>query len=210
MGLGAIERLAIVATLLASAALAAAQPDYRLAGTIATGADRWIALIELPGGGQRTVRVNDRLGAGTVVAIADRRVRIAFPEGERELRLGGSGRAVAARAPIAADGLQVNTIYADERLIASLRAAEQAAAAGSDAGTVQLELNRLLGLPPEARVIRVRTPGSAAPPATAGAALLRSMHTRLARGHFVQLFLGGTAADEIYVMPPQRPARPRY
>lgn len=209
MRLGAIERPLIVAILLASAALAAAQPDYRLAGTISTGGDRWIALIELPGGGQRTVRVNDRLGAGTVVAIADRRVRIAFPEGERELRLGGSGRAVAAQRPIATDNLQVNTIYADERLIASLRAAEQAAA-GSDAGTVQLELNRLLGLPPEARVLRVRTPGSSAPPATAGAALLRSMHTRLARGQFVQLFLGGTAADEIYVMPPQRPARPGH
>ena len=43
--------------------------EYRLAGTMQTAVDEWLAVLELPGGEQRLLRVGDAIPGGEVVEI---------------------------------------------------------------------------------------------------------------------------------------------
>lgn len=93
--------LAVAALAFGGAALAAATAEaegYRLAGIMATGADH-IGFLAVPGGGQMLIRQGSALpGGAKVLAIADKSLTLALPDGRRlVLELSGSGAPAGSR-----------------------------------------------------------------------------------------------------------------
>lgn len=84
--------LLLLAFLLPSLVFAASGNGYRLAGVLAVGPD-YMAILEVPGGGQQLVRKGSTLDEGAVVVLVDaHRLHIAREGRTFELNLDGSGR----------------------------------------------------------------------------------------------------------------------
>jgi hypothetical protein len=159
-----------------------AAPDYRLAGIVAVGSDRLLAVIEMPDGRQGLFRSGDALGEGRIRDITRSDVRVEINGQDLLLSLRGNPK-LSAAVPVVetyedepfveAPPEDVTTrnqplFYADTvRLLTSARggaggsqvAGEPAAAAGpADAATAEAlstRLNELLGVPSGARIIGV-------------------------------------------------------
>jgi hypothetical protein len=156
-------------------------PDYRLAGIVAVGPDRLLAVIEMPDGRQGLFRAGDTLGDGRIRDITRSDVRVEMNGQELLLSLRGNPKLSAAvpvvEAPeedamMEAPGEDVTTrnqplFYADTvRLLTSVRGTAgdgQAAGAAGTAGTdngesveaLSARLNELLGVPAGAQIVGV-------------------------------------------------------
>lgn len=99
--------LLLTALLLPSVVTAAGVDGYRLAGVLAVGPD-YLAILELPGGGQQLVRQGSTLEDGTrVVLVEADRLRLARAGAAIDLNLDGSGRP--AQVPVALGVVQEQT-----------------------------------------------------------------------------------------------------
>jgi hypothetical protein len=146
---------------------------YRLAGTLAVGAD-YVAFLEVPGGGQVLVRKGSIVNGAKVVAVTGSSVRLALPTGLVEYSLEGSGKAQPAAgsdAIISGSTDQKNRVYNREVSIDQMSrelakpAPARAAAAGSKsasdaAGTASPDsaaqrITAVLDLPPGSKIMKI-------------------------------------------------------
>ena len=132
-----------------------AAAELRLAGTMQTPGRGWQALVVV-NGEQRWVRATDQIDGGTVTVVADRLLRIHYPKGEAEYRLGADGSARPPAGPTGPpvgnlDGL-MGSISADAELVDDLGKLAVMASSHPRA-EVQAEFNKLLALPPTARLV---------------------------------------------------------
>jgi hypothetical protein len=99
--------LLLTALLFPSVVTAAGAQGYRLAGVLAVGPD-YLAILELPGGGQQLVRQGSTLEDGTrVVLVEADRLRLTRAGQAVDLNLDGSGRP--AQVPVALGVVQEQT-----------------------------------------------------------------------------------------------------
>jgi hypothetical protein len=164
--------LLLTILLLPSVVTAAGAQGYRLAGVLAVGPD-YLAILELPGGGQVLVRKGSTVaGGGQVVLLEASRLRIAFP-GRQAVDVSLDGSGAAPQVPVALGVVQeqsdedhvmirqVDPAVFDEAVNRSSRdpaAASRAARTGGkkDAGLeTALRLAPILNLPPNSRVVTV-------------------------------------------------------
>lgn len=94
--LRALQQTAALAVLLCAVATGAAERDYRLAGIVSVGADRLLAVIEMPDGRQGLFREGDALGDGRIRAVTREGVRVHLKDGDVMLTLRGNPRLSAA------------------------------------------------------------------------------------------------------------------
>jgi hypothetical protein len=191
--------LSVIAVALLSC-VATAENDLRLAGTVSYGNGQWLAMVELPSGGQKLVRVNEPLAGGTVVAIADRVVRIRLPAGEKIYVLEG-GKTIASWA-VAERPAGAPIIASREIAPAFLQALDQVELrfGKSEPQVLHAELNKLLGIPPSSRVRAVNQSRMK------NDAQLIAAIRREARAHnAVHLFLDNSPQlTEVYLLPQQK------
>ena len=184
-----LARAALIAFLMLAAVLAlparaaASETNYRLAGIIGDGSERSIAVIELPGGGQRLVRAGDTLGDGTVAEITRIAVRIERPGEDLILRMRGNPRLAAASPRVDAapaahaggsdagdpdasanegegagdGGVRSQQISAGDaaRMLESVQGAGDAGGAAPSAEELGSRLNAMLEIPEEATITEV-------------------------------------------------------
>lgn len=160
--------LLLLAFLLPSFVFAASGNGYRLAGVLAVGPD-YMAILELPGGGQQLVRKGSTLDDGALVVLVDaQRLHITRAGRTIELNLDGSGRP--AEVPLALGVLQEQSDYGGElvRRVDPAAFSASAAQAGKMAGSAPNRIGRrdpaaetgrrlapILNLPPDSRVVEV-------------------------------------------------------
>lgn len=170
--------------------------DYRLAGVVDLG-QKVLAVLELPDGTQTTITNGVSIDDVRVAAIDRRSLTLERGAERTVLTLaGGSGAEGHAAAVEAAPRVASHTVNA--ATLGRLNALRDAAALGD--GDVLTLLHDALGLP---RTTNITRAGSAAEPLPAAAArdLLARIHDQLASGEPVKLYLDGSSADEIYLLP---------
>ena len=192
------SRLGLSLLLLSS--VATGSSDFRLAGTMSYGKDQWLAVVALPSGEQKLVKVNEPLAGGTVIAIADRVVRVRVAEGEKVYVLEG-GKTVAtwaaAERPAGAPIIASREIGPD-----FLRALDEVERrfAGSDPRLLRAELHKMLGIPPTSRVrsvnqLKIQNDTQ----------LIATVRREARARNAVHLFLADSPQlNEVYLLPPQR------
>jgi hypothetical protein len=174
---------------IAAGVLAEAAPDYRLAGIVAVGADRLLAVIEMPDGRQGLFRAGDALGDGRIRDITRADVRVEMNGQELVLSLRGNPKLSAAVPVVEAheDDAMVEApsedtttrtqplFYADTvRLLTSVRGdpadkqdpgttAAVATLNGASAGALSARLNELLGVPSGAQIVGVNGAPASSP-----------------------------------------------
>ena len=163
---------------LAGSVFSADNPEYRLAGIVAVGPDRLLAVIEMPDGRQGLFRSGDTLGEGRIKNITRSDVHVEMKGQTFLLSLRGNPK-LSASSPIvdeedgdepeeASEDATVRNqplFYEDTvRLLTSVARANAnatpngAAAAqgkGATAESLSAKLGELLGVPPGARIVAV-------------------------------------------------------
>jgi hypothetical protein len=185
---------ACIAAVAASAAAAAETAGYRLAGIIDLG-ERKLAMLELPDHRQVTVEAGDVVGEAAVAVVEHRSLTLEI-DGER-IVLSLAGAAASADATTAA-ALQVVARTVSAATLDRLRELRSAPQATEQ--EMLAALNETLGLP----ILTQPSPadaGNARAPAMSARRLLDHLHGRLAQGQPVKLYLEGSSADEIYLLP---------
>lgn len=155
-------------------------PEYRLAGIVAVGPDRLLAVIEMPDGRQGLFRSGDALGTGRIGAITRSDVRVQMNGQEFLLSLRGNPK-LSAATPITADdedttqtasasdpSVRTQPLFYEDtvRLLTSVskeNGKSKGAGASPDAGSsegasaesVSARLGELLGVPPGAKIVAV-------------------------------------------------------
>ena len=191
------------AALLLATLQAAAAGDMRLAGTMAYGDGQWLAVVEQPDGGQRLVRVNDRIDGGTVVGIAERTVRVRYADGERIYVLEG-GRTIATweARPVAPGTPVIASRHIDAAFVKSLEQLQSRMGEGRPEER-RAEMYTLLGLPAQARIKSLNQAKVAG-----DVQLLAAIRRNIRTGVVNHLFLEGSSQlDEVYLLP-HPPAEP--
>ena len=188
----------IVALALLSCSAAAAS-EFRLAGTMSYGQGQWLAMVELPSGQQRLVKVNEPLAGGTVVAIGDRVVRVRFADGDKVYVL-ENGKTIATWAAVQAP--------ADAPIIASreigadfLKALDEVERrfAKAEPRVLRAELHKVLGIPPTSRVKAVNQF-----PMQSDAQVIGTVRRAARARYSVHLFLDDSPQlTEVYLLPEQ-------
>jgi hypothetical protein len=202
--------LLLVLLACASVSLGATGEGYRVAGIMAVGGD-YLAFLALPDGSQVLVRRGSVVGDGKIVGFTAQSVRIAFPSGEVELRLDGSGAAGMARAasppPSAAVAVRhyepITTPRAAtlEASAQTLRSLPGSGSTGGDAGRALAQrIAPVLELPPTSRVVTINE----SPVTTADAAIVVMADT-LAVGNVARLDVETPSGPQrVYISPPRR------
>jgi hypothetical protein len=178
---------------MAAAASAAAADTYRLAGVIELG-ERKLAMLELPDQRQVTVELGDMIGDAKVAAVDRRSLTLQIGAERLVLTLAG----VEAPAPAVVTPPQVVSRAVDVATLRRLAALRETPAANER--EILSALNDALGLPVGTQV----TPTDAGMQRVAGVPareLLNRLYERLASGQPVKLYLEGSSADEIYLLP---------
>ena len=162
---------------LACSVAVADEPDYRLAGIVSVGENRFLAVIEMPDGRQGLFRAGDALGTARIRDIGRSEVRMEVDGREVSLSLRGNPR-LSAAAPVVEDvemtpdepggTSEVRSqplFYEDtERLLASAaRSGGQVGTTGTPAlaatdaaaDALSARLGEVLGVPPGARIVAV-------------------------------------------------------
>ena len=178
---------------------AAASSEFRLSGTMSYGEGQWLAMVELPSGEQRLVKVSEPLAGGTVVAIGDRVVRVRFADGEKVYVL-ENGRTIAtwAAAQVPADA----PIIASREIGADfLKALDEVERQFGKSGpnVVRAELNKVLGIPPTSRVKAVNQF-----PMQSDTQVIATVRREARARNAVHLFLEDSPQlTEVYLLPEQ-------
>jgi len=172
--------LLLVLLSLAGSVFSADGPEYRLAGIVAVGPDRLLAVIEMPDGRQGLFRAGDTLGEGRIKDITRGDVHVEMKGQTFLLSLRGNPKLNAA-SPIVDEDEQADEDSAEPSADATVRtqplfyedtvrlltsvsratanatpagaAAEQGK--GATAESLSAKLGELLGVPPGARIVAV-------------------------------------------------------
>ena len=138
---------------------------YRLAGTLAVGAD-YLAFLEVPQGGQVLVRSGSVVNGVKVLSVTAHEARLSFPAGVVELLLDGTNRLapqVASSAVLAKQDDARNRVYnrevSSEQVSRELSAAAGGAKAPAPEGgmVAAQRIAAVLDLPPGSKVLSVGT-----------------------------------------------------
>lgn len=180
----------VTAVLLALAAAAVVADDYRLAGTIALGDERYLALIEMPSGEQQIFRVGDEFEGGEIARITRTAAYVERPGGDLVLDLTGMKLA---RSGAVEPGLVVGTLELGAQqldLVMALRA--------SDEKALTAALTEGLDLPKGLKVRRVMAGVESYDSLTEA---LPDLQRALAEGEAPHLFFEeGEGLDELYLV----------
>jgi hypothetical protein len=207
-----------LALLLSCGALAGEAPDYRLAGIVEVGPERWLAVIEMPDGRQGLFRAGETLGEGRIVDVARTGVRVELG-GEIVLLSLRGNPSLSAAVPItgedayAAEGsprdpsVRSQPLFYEDtvKLLTSVARATAAATpghttsppAGADAGALSARLGELLGVPAGARIVAVDRDAVKTPQEVIDAVV-----PRLGAGQAVRLSLAGAGDLEVLYLTP--------
>ena len=155
----------LLLVLFAGSAWAGPASGYRVAGIMTVG-DTYVAVLALPDGSQVLVKKGSVVDGGRVVGFTPRTVRIAFPRGDVELTLDGSG--APASAPAASDKRVAaekrrppvlappETLHITAEAVRLLAASPAPAGASRDPGSqVAQRIAPVINLPPAARVVEI-------------------------------------------------------
>lgn len=121
----------------------AAGETYRVAGIIAPADTAWLAVIELPSGEQRLVRVGDAIGEAKVLRISKGEVLLEFKDGTRLLQLASVESAPPSN-PVAPRGILASTFRE------SIREMHDLADSGELPGLVDMDQ-----LPSDMRIVSI-------------------------------------------------------
>lgn len=170
---------------------------YRLAGTLSTG-DAAMAMIEMPGGKYRTVRIGDTFEDGIVEKITDEQVIIAVSAGKQwVLRL--SGGLVEPLAIADETALYETTLTRFTDFGALQRKIDRAQSKHGSGQPLELgaALRAALGLPKQARVLAVDQT-----PIRSPEQLAKVLADILEKEHGVLVSVGGVKGiEQVYLSP---------
>jgi hypothetical protein len=169
-------------------------PVYRLAGIIELG-QRNLALLELPDDSQVTVEAGDVVGDARVTAVERRTLTLELSTGRVVLALSGDPLPTLAAAPAPPQVISRRVSVAALRRLAALRDAP-----GDSEQEIAAAINETLGLP-TATTAAPSGSGFARLAAVPARELIERLYNGLAGGQPVKLYLDGSSADEIYLLP---------
>lgn len=163
--------------------------DYRLAGTIALGEEKFLAIVEMPSGEQRIIHEGDEFDSGIVVLITQSETRIRLPDDEMVLTLVGTD---SNDEPNIFAGPMIATFNLSEKQLMSI----QTLRSNNEEKLVATFSSRL-ALPQGLRVRRIWASQQEFASLTEA---LPALKDALARGDIPHLFFEpGSGLDEIYL-----------